>query len=135
MTDEDDDGQLALIAARAEEIKAGLDARYTKEELERSLSRRSVHALIAATTASTAAKLKALSARIAELEGGGVRYSGCYQRALEYRKGSVVTFASSMWIALDDVPVGVQPGSNTAFWQLAQKGKPPKRVKATETEQ
>lgn len=81
-----------------------------------------VHALVAATTAATAVKLRALSARIAELEAGGVRYSGCYQRALEYRRGSVVTFASSMWIALDDVPAGGQPGSNGALWQLAEKG-------------
>ncbi|MBB4478447.1 transposase [Rhizobium etli] len=99
------------------------------------MTTRMVHALIAATTASTAAKLKALAARVEELEAGGVRYAGCYQRALVYRRGSVTTFAGSMWIALDDVPTGVQPGSNTAFWQLAQKGKSPKRVKATEREQ
>jgi hypothetical protein len=37
-----------------------------------------------------------------------------------------------MWVALSDVPEGVMPGSNAAFWQLAQKGaKPTKRVKAT----
>ncbi|KZS55265.1 hypothetical protein [Rhizobium anhuiense] len=128
--------ELVIVTARAEEIRTGLDTGYSIEELRLPLSRRMVHALVAATTAATAVKLKALSARIAELEAGGVRYSGCYQRALEYRKGSVVTFASSMWAALDNVPAGVQPGSNTAFWQLAQKGKPTtKRVKATGSEQ
>ncbi|ASY70309.1 hypothetical protein SF83666_c29020 [Sinorhizobium fredii CCBAU 83666] len=111
-----------MIAARAAEIKAGLDASYTQEELRRPLSTRCVHALIAATTAATAAKLTALSGRVAELEGGGVRYLGAYQRAMEYRRGSVVTFASSMWTALDDVPAGVQPGSNPAFWQRSEKG-------------
>jgi len=132
MTETDADENLAMIAARAEEIRTGLDGNFTKEQLQRPVSRRTIHALVAATTAATAVKLKALSARIAELEAGGVRYSGCYQRALEYRKGTVVTFASSMWVALDNVPAGVQPGSNTAFWQLAQKGKPPNRVKTTE---
>lgn len=130
MTDQDQDEQLVIMAARTEEIRTGLDSNFTEEQLQRPVSRRMVHALVAATTAATAVKLKALSARIAALEAGGIRYSGCYQRALAYRRGSAVTFASSMWIALDNVPAGVQPGSSTAFWQLAQKGKPTtKRVK------
>ncbi|MBB2670690.1 UNVERIFIED_ORG: hypothetical protein GGE44_000231 [Rhizobium esperanzae] len=124
MTETDADEHLAMIAARTEEIRAGLDGNFKEEQLQRPVSRRLVHALIATVTATTAAKMKTLAARIAELEASGVRYSGCYQRALECRRGSVVTFASSMWIALDNVPAGVQPGSNTAFWQLAQKGKP-----------
>lgn len=130
MTDEAAD-ELATIAARAAVIRAGLDAGYSTEELKGLVSRRLLHALVAATTAATAAKLKALTARVTELEAGGIRYVGCYQRALEYRKGSVVTFASSMWIALDKVPAGIQPGSNAGFWQLSQKGiKPTKSVKA-----
>ncbi|MGO6880690.1 transposase [Rhizobium ruizarguesonis] len=124
MTDKDDEQELAMIAARAAEIKAGLDAAYSVEELRRPLSTRSVHALMAGVTASTAAKLQALSARVAELEAGGVRYAGCYQRAMGYRKGSVITFTGAMWTALDDVPAGIQPGSNTALWQLSQKGEP-----------
>ncbi|WP_434712845.1 transposase [Rhizobium sp. YTUHZ045] len=135
MVEKEEEQELALLATRAEEIRTGLDTNFTEEQLQRPLSRRMVHALVASLTATTSAKLKALSARVAELEAGGVRYSGCYQRALEYRKGSVVTFVSSMWVALDNVPAGVQPGSNTAFWQLAQKGNPSKRVKATEREQ
>ncbi|MGR9406280.1 transposase [Rhizobium leguminosarum] len=134
MTDKDDDGQLALIAARAEEIKAGLDARYTKEELERSLSRRSVHALIAATTASTAAKLKALSARVEALEEGGIKYLGNYQRACCYAKGDAITHSGSLWIALKAVPEGSAPGNDPACWQLAAKGdKPVKRAPAGST--
>ncbi|CAN7549442.1 transposase [Pararhizobium sp. LjRoot238] len=121
MTNKDDD-ELSFIAARAAEIRAGLDAAYSKEELQRPLSRRMVHMLVAATTAVTAAKLGALAARVAELEAGGIRYVGSFQRALGYRKGSVTTFAGSMWTALDDVPAGVQPGSNPAFWQLSEKG-------------
>lgn len=122
MTEKEMDEQLASIGLRAEEIRRGLDTNCMAEQLQRPLSRRMAHALIAATTAATAAKLTALAARVEQLEAGGIRYLGCYQRALEYRKGSIVTFASSMWIALDDVPAGVQPGSNGAFWQLAEKG-------------
>ncbi|MBB5535044.1 hypothetical protein [Rhizobium giardinii] len=124
MMDKDDDQELATIAARAADIRAGLDAGYSTTELKGAVSRRLLHALVAASTAATAVKLGALAARLEEVELDGIRYSGCYQRALEYRKGSVVTFASSMWVALDDVPAGVQPGSNTAAWQLSQKGQP-----------
>lgn len=116
--------ELAAIAARAADIRAGLDAGYSTEELKGPVSRRMVHALVAGVTAATSAKLKALAARLEEVESDGIRYSGCYQRALGYRRGSVVTFASSMWVALDDVPAGVQPGSNAAAWQLSQKGEP-----------
>ena len=123
MVEKEEEQELAFIAARAEAIRNGLDSNFTEEQLKRPLSRRMVHALIAATTASTAAKLKALSARVDEIEASGIRYLGCYQRALEYKKGSVVTFASSMWTALDDVAAGVQPGSNPAFWQLSEKGR------------
>ncbi|TLX14462.1 transposase [Rhizobium sp. MHM7A] len=125
MTDEHEE-ELALIAARAAEIRAGLNAAYSPEELRRPLSTRCVHALIAATTAATGAKLTALSARIEQLEAGGVRYAGIWQRALPYRKGSVVTSDGAMWIALADTPEGVVPGSDPSIWQLAAKSARPK---------
>ncbi len=121
-----------MIAARAAEIKAGLDAAYSVEELRRPLSTRSVHALIAGVTASTAAKLKALSARIEQLEAGGVRYAGTWQRALPYRKGTVVTSGGGMWAALRDTREGEKPGDAPAAWQLAAKSaRPVVRAKAT----
>lgn len=130
MTDNDDEQELAMIAARAAEIKAGLDAAYSVEELRRPLSTRSVHALIAGVTASTAAKLKALSARIEQLEAGGVRYAGTWQRALPYRKGTVVTSGGGMWAALRDTSEGEKPGDAPAAWQLAAKAaRPIVRVK------
>ncbi|MGO6783505.1 transposase, partial [Rhizobium ruizarguesonis] len=125
--------ELAMIAARAAEIKAGLDAAYSVEELRRPLSTRSVHALIAGVTASTAAKLKAISARIEQLEAGGVRYAGTWQRALPYRKGSIVTSGGGMWAALRDTAEGEQPGKALDAWQLSAKSaRPAVRVK-TET--
>ncbi|MGO6778867.1 transposase [Rhizobium ruizarguesonis] len=130
MTDNDDEQELAMIAARAAEIKAGLDAAYSVEELRRPLSTRSVHALIAGVTASTAAKLKALSARIEQLEAGGVRYAGTWQRALPYRKGTVVTSGGGMWAALRDTSEGEKPGNAPDAWQLAAKAaRPIVRVK------
>jgi hypothetical protein len=52
--------------------------------------------------------------RLDALEASGIKYCGTWQRP--YRKGMVVTSAGSMWTALDTVPEGVQPGSNTAYW-------------------
>lgn len=125
MTDKDGEEELAMIAARAAEIKAGLDAAYSVEELRRPLSTRSVHALIAGATASTAAKLKALSARIEQLEAGGVRYAGTWQRAMAYRKGSLVTSGGSLWAALRDTSEGERPGDAPNAWQLAAKAARP----------
>ncbi|MBB4524636.1 UNVERIFIED_ORG: hypothetical protein M2435_004632 [Rhizobium sophorae] len=131
MTDEHEE-ELALIAARAAEIKAGLNAAYSPEELRRPLSTRCVHALIAATTAATAAKLKTLATRIEAIEENGIKYLGNYQRASSYSKGETVTHSGSLWIALKSVAEGTAPGSDPACWQLAAKGgKPLKRPPAT----
>ncbi|MDR9813756.1 transposase [Rhizobium hidalgonense] len=121
MTDKDADEQLTIIAARAAEIKAGLNAAYSPEELRRPLSTRCVHALIAATTAATGAKLTALSARVEQLENGGIRYAGTWQRALPYQRGTVVTSSGAMWVALRDAAEGEQPGKVLDAWQLAAK--------------
>ncbi|TBZ86151.1 transposase [Rhizobium leguminosarum bv. viciae] len=130
MTDEPEE-ELALIAARAAEIKAGLNAAYSPEELRRPLSTRCVHALIAATTAATAAKLKTLAARIEAIEENGIRYQGIFQRAASYGRGDTVTHAGSLWVALRAVPVGTAPGTNSVYWQLAAKGgEPVKRTPA-----
>ncbi|XEN30507.1 hypothetical protein M728_001104 [Ensifer sp. WSM1721] len=82
MTGKGDDEQLAFIAARAEEIRTGLDAGLTKEELQRPTGTRMVHALVAGVTAATSAKLRAILTRVEPLEEGGVRYRGIFQREL-----------------------------------------------------
>ncbi|MGR9204113.1 transposase [Rhizobium leguminosarum] len=125
MTDMNADEQFTIISARAEEIRTGLDTSFTEEQLQRPLSRRMVHALIAATTAATGAKLKALAARIEELEAGGVRYAGTWQRAVGYRKGTVVTSGGGMWTALRDTAEGEQPGKALDAWQLSAKSPRP----------
>ncbi|MGO8510889.1 transposase [Rhizobium ruizarguesonis] len=125
MTDKDDEQELALVAARAAEIRAGLDARCTAEQLQRPMTTRMVHALIAATTASTAAKLRVLGARVEQLENGGIRYAGTWQRALGYQRGTVVTSDGAMWIALRDTSEGERPGEVPDAWQLAAKAARP----------
>lgn len=134
MTDTDTDEQLAIIAARAVEIRTGLDDNFTAEQLQRPVSRRMVHALIATVTATAAAKMKTLSARIEALEESGIRYQGIFQRAACYARGDTVTCAGGLWIALKAVPEGSVPGSDPACWQLAAKGgKPVKRPPAGST--
>ncbi|MBX5221426.1 transposase [Rhizobium sp. NLR8a] len=132
MIEKEEEQELALIAARAEEIRTGLDTNFTEDQLQRPLSRRMVHALVAATTAATGTKLKALAARVEQLEAGGVRYAGVWQRAIRYGKGSVVTNGGSMWVALRDTAEGEQPGKALDAWQLSAKAaRPVVRAKAT----
>src|SRR5262245_27397702 len=56
---------------------------------------------------------------IAELEAGGIRYQGVFQKAIAYRKGDVTTFDGSMWICVADVVAqgGEAPGKSSS-WQL-----------------
>lgn len=63
-----------------------------------------------------------LHRRIAELEGGGIRYVGTWQRAQSYRKGDVTTFEGSMFIALNAT---VETPGKGGDWQLCVKqGRP-----------
>jgi hypothetical protein len=63
-----------------------------------------------------------LHKRIVELEGGGIRYAGVWQRAQSYRRGDVTTFEGSMFIALN--ATAETPGKG-GDWQLCVKqGRP-----------
>ena len=66
----------------------------------------------------------ALQKRVAELEGGGIRYVGTWQRAQSYRKGDVVTYDGGMFIAL--AATAETPGKS-GDWQLAVKAGRPGR--------
>jgi len=65
-------------------------------------------------------RLLAVEHRILEIEKSGVKYCGTYQRALGYKRGSIVTESGSAWAALADVPEGEHPGK-CATWQLMVK--------------
>lgn len=61
-----------------------------------------------------------LLARIEELEKGGISFHGTHQRALSYRRGALVNFDGSIFIAVADVSQGEIPGQSKS-WQLAVK--------------
>jgi hypothetical protein len=65
-------------------------------------------------------RIKAMEDRLAEAETRGLQYMGIHQRALDYKRGDVVTHGGSLWIALR--ATGDAPGASDC-WQLAVKGK------------
>ena len=67
-------------------------------------------------------QIEELKAENAELRNGGIKYHGIWQRASEYKRGSVVTFDGSMFCAVADVQPAQVPGKCEA-WQLAVKGR------------
>lgn len=68
------------------------------------------------------ARIVALDARVAEVETRGISFEGVYQRAVRYRKGSVVTADGSLWCALRETE-GVKPGDDPSAFQLIVKGR------------
>jgi hypothetical protein len=65
------------------------------------------------------AQIAALEQRLAIAETRGIEYLGVYQRAIDYRRGSVCTHSGSLWIALEETRA--VPGEGSAQWQLAAK--------------
>jgi hypothetical protein len=61
-----------------------------------------------------------LKARLEEIEKRGWEYCGAYQKALEYRRGSVVTYAGAEWTAVTDTQPGDVP-QGSRHWQLSKK--------------
>lgn len=94
----------------------------TPEELARPLRTADLPGLMAALAPVIAEfvgkAVEPLRARILELEKGGVKYCGVHQRALDYKRGSLVTHEGSAWCALVDTRD--VPGRSDA-WQLAVK--------------
>lgn len=61
--------------------------------------------------------------RIAALEAQpkGLDYRGVWQRASSYDRNEGATHDGSLWISLRDDVRGVEPGTDSAAWQLAVK--------------
>jgi hypothetical protein len=74
---------------------------------------------VAKALAPTEDALEAYSRRLIEVEKGGIRYRGIFQRADVYARGDVVTHGGSAWIALNGVE-GAVPGQAES-WQLMCK--------------
>lgn len=64
-------------------------------------------------------EIRALRARVHDLESRGIKYCGTWQKALDYKRGDVVTHAGSAWVALAE-QTRAEPGA-TGGWQLMVK--------------
>ncbi|CAN7496617.1 hypothetical protein [Mesorhizobium sp. LjNodule214] len=65
-------------------------------------------------------ELAPIKARLAEMDGIGVKYCGVWQRQQAYKAGSLVTYKGGMWHANVDIKGG-EPGDGK-LWTLAVKG-------------
>ena len=63
---------------------------------------------------------KCLRERIIELEKRGVSYCGIYQRAAVYRRGDICTVDGSMYVAINNVEPGEEPGKG-GNWVLSSE--------------
>jgi hypothetical protein len=70
--------------------------------------------------------LAPLERRLALLEAKGIQYCGAYQRAADYKRGSVCSQSNTMWIAVSDVPPNEIPGIS-ALWALCDKSQQQQR--------
>jgi hypothetical protein len=70
-------------------------------------------------------RIAELERRLVEIETKGVSYTGTFQRAIEYRRGALVTHDGSLWVALADMRAPCpEPGGGAPEWQLAvRKGR------------
>src|ERR1051325_11068672 len=50
-----------------------------------------------------AAELRPVRERLAEIEARGITFEGTYQRAADYRRGSMVVHSGSLWAAVRPV--------------------------------
>jgi hypothetical protein len=67
-------------------------------------------------------QIEELKKQVAELQAGGVKFSGNYQRGNEYRR----SYDNSIWCAVADVKALEIPGT-CAAWQLTLRGQPQPR--------
>jgi len=66
------------------------------------------------------ARIAALERSVAEMEDNSTRFCGVHQRAIAYRRGSLVVHQGSLWAAISSAAQGEVPGASD-HWQLATK--------------
>ena len=71
-------------------------------------------------TAPLHARIKELESTVAELQAGSTKFVGVWQRAAEYRRGSLAVHDSALWCAIDDTIPNSEPGTSK-LWQLCVK--------------
>ena len=67
------------------------------------------------------AEVRDLKSQVRELEEGGIKYCGVYQRAAVYKRGDCVSYGGSMWCAIADVQPTELPPGKSDHWQLSVK--------------
>jgi hypothetical protein len=109
----------ALEIVQKQGTNSGSQRNVTRDEFTRlsAFSQASFRLLYGLALKHTAKREK-LEQRMAEIEEGGIRYLGAWQRAMTYGKGDAVTHAGSLFIALRETTA--TPGKSTD-WQLAAK--------------
>ena len=73
---------------------------------------------VAAQVAPLKDEIAKLKAQVAEIQEGGVKYCGVYQRGNEYQRGQLVSADGSLWCAIANAKPLEIPGK-AACWQLA----------------
>ncbi|TCU38759.1 transposase [Rhizobium azibense] len=113
-------------------VKKEMERRFGSKALDRLIKAGELFDAVDAITET----LQSLKARVEALESRGIEFAGVWQRAVPYRRGTVVTASGAMWTALRDTVEGESPGKALDAWQLSQKSiKPTTHVKAAGRQQ
>jgi hypothetical protein len=65
--------------------------------------------------------IQALQNKLADIERRGVTFEGAFQRAADYRRGSMTVHGGSLWAATCNIKAGEPPPGQNQNWQLAAK--------------
>jgi hypothetical protein len=107
--------ELNRVAARAAIVDGVSFRGWTKDEVQVFL--KTIGRFVTDQTRPLRDEIAKLKARVAELEEGGAKFCGSWQRANSYRRGEWVGYDGSGWVALSDVQPLEQPGTSDK-WQL-----------------
>lgn len=70
------------------------------------------------------AKIEALEARVAELEGRSLAdtYGGVHDSERAYQRGTTITHDGALWLAVGDAEAGARPGKSAAWRMILKSG-------------
>lgn len=102
---------------------AGLVLEINKKNRERNARLKALEASGGATPATDDVRIKALEARIRELENrpAALKYAGIFDPRRTYEKDEACTDNGSLWIARRSTKLGEKPGDDSLAFQLAVK--------------
>src|SRR5690349_5175785 len=75
-------------------------------------------------------RITELESSVAELQAGSTKFLGVWQRAVEYRRGSLTVHDSALWCAISDTHPNAEPGVSK-LWQLCVKSSVPRQSRGT----